>query len=326
MVKDLKILQREAARLRRENASLRRWVRRTGPGLDKMLARRGMRIRRTVPPHRLLPDVSAPTAVLDRLYALLHRYSFRLLLRDAIQSKGGFTADDLGGYCSPRAARRYLEELRGLEMVQEGPQGLFRLTRPSVNSFGETLEWFVAEILRREFFAEAVHGVAFRTAAPGGDFDVIACVEGLLLYVETKSSPPRGIEAGEMTGFLDRQEALAPHAALFLVDTHLRMGDKMVPILQDAMRARQGDGGSPPSRIVRLEREIFHVDHRLYLLNAARGITSNLRRCLLDHMRAERSVRGRNHPGGTDDTRRRSMRGAPICPGAGIACRGEDPA
>jgi hypothetical protein len=198
--------------------------------------------------------------------------------------------DDVGGYCSPRAVRGYLTTLRRWTLVREASPDAFQLTRAGVTSFGETLEWFVAEIFRREFFAEAIQGVSFRTPPPGGDFDVIALVEGLLVYVETKSSPPRSIEAGEVEGFLRRREILSPHLALFLVDTHLRMADKMAPILEERIGGTPRDSGLPLRRMRRLEREIFHVDHRIYLINSARGILSNLRCCFVDYLRWHTSV------------------------------------
>jgi len=250
-----------------------------------MLARRGLKAHRTVPPERILPDLLDPAAPLDEWYRLLHRYSFRLLLRDVIRGKEGFALEDVGRYCSPRAARSYLTTLCQWGLVREYPAGTFRLARAGVTSFGETLEWFVAEIFRREFFAEAIHGVSFRRSPPGGDFDVVASVEGLLVHVETKSSPPRSIEAEEVEGFLRRREVLAPHLAFFFVDTHLRMGDKLATILDERIGGAPRDSGLPLRRVHRLEREIFHADHRVYLVNSARGILSNLRCCWVDCLR-----------------------------------------
>ena len=281
----LAVLTRENREIRKEVASLRRWAAREGGGLQGMLQRRGLKIHRTAPRERMLVHSDDAAIVQDRVYELLHRYSCRLLLRDAIRVREGFRSEDLTTYCSTRAARAYCTTLRGIGLIVENPDGTLGLRQRSVTSFGETLEWFVAEILRREFYAEVVHGVSLRTPPPGGDFDVIAAMEGLLVYMETKSSPPRGIEAEEMAGFLERYRILAPHMALFLVDTHLRMWDKMVPILEELVGGVPRDSALELRKVQRLEREIFHWRHRIYVLNSSRGILSNLRCCFLDFLR-----------------------------------------
>jgi len=75
-------LQRENQRLRRKITSLERAALRSGGGLHGMLARRGLKPHRSVPPQRLLLDLRGRTGPLDEWYRLLHRYSFRLFLRD----------------------------------------------------------------------------------------------------------------------------------------------------------------------------------------------------------------------------------------------------
>jgi hypothetical protein len=282
---DPQAFQREIRRLQQRIASLESRLRRIGGGLHGMLKRRGLRVQRFVASNRLLLHPGLSHQDIDRFYRLLHRYSFRLLLRDVIRLRERFLAEDLTSYCSLQAARGYLTSLRGLGLIEQEASGLWRLTRPTVTSFGETLEWFVAEVLRREFFAEALESVSFRSPPPGGDYDVVAWVEGFLTFVEVKSSPPRGIEAEEVKGFLERREILSPHLALFLVDTHLRMKDKMIPIFEELLSGIPRDSEGPSKKMQRLEREIFHAGHRIYVLNASKGIQSNLRCCFMDHLR-----------------------------------------
>src|SRR5439155_128489 len=100
-----------------------------------------------------------------------------------------------------------------------------------------------------------------RHAAHGGDYDVLACVEGEVAYVETKSAPPRQIDQSEVGAFLDRVDTLRPDLALFLVDTQLRMKDKLVPMFAaEVDRRRLGWDAR------RLEREIWRVGPEVYLL------------------------------------------------------------
>ncbi len=276
--------------LSRRIASLERAVTRLGGDIHQMLWRRGLRLHRKVDPERLLLSHGMSPQAQEELYRLLHRYSFRLWLRDLIRLKSGTDLEVVCPYCSTSSSRRYMEALARMGLVEIGPGGEWRLLRDAVISFGETLEWFVAEIFRREFFAQVIHGASFRSPPPGGDFDVLAALEGFLVYVECKSSPPRGIEVEDVAGFLGRSHLLAPHLALFLVDTHLRMLDKMVPILEELLGGVPRDSGLPFQKVQRLEREIFHVGHRLYVLNSGRRLQGNLRCCILDFMRARRSA------------------------------------
>jgi hypothetical protein len=285
MGRECRSLQRQNQNLKREVAALQRRLAHLGGGLQGMLARRSMKAHRRVPAERFLVLPSMTDAQIDRFYRLLHRYSFRLLVRDVIRLRSAFSPEDLTAYCSARAARGYLTSLQGLGLVERGPTGGWHLVRRSVTSFGETLEWYVAEIFKREFLAEAVHSISFRALPPGGDFDVLAAMEGILVHVEVKSSPPRGIEAEEVRGFLQRRHSAAPHLALFLVDTHLRMRDKIAPIFDACLGGTPLESEGPLRKVQRLKNEIFQVGHRLYILNASRGILSNLKTCIGDFLR-----------------------------------------
>lgn len=257
-----------------------------------MLLRRGLRLHRSVPEEKLLVHRGMTADQLEDFYRLLHRYSFRLWLRDLIKLRHGGDAGEISAYCSREVSSGYLNTLARMGIVDVTEDGQWRLSREGVKSFGETLEWFVAQVLKREFFAQARYGVSFRTPPPGGDFDVLAAVEGSLVYIECKSSPPRGIEAEEVAGFLERCQILLPHAALFLVDTHLRMVDKIVPIVNDLLHKIKSTPSQGEGSVSRLQGEIFHIGHRIYILNTGRLLSTNLRTCLLDFMRHTRSALG----------------------------------
>jgi hypothetical protein len=120
----------------------------------------------------------------------------------------------------------------------------------------------------------------------GGDYDLITLVSGHLVYVEIKSSPPRGVEVQAVSAFLHRLEDLQPHMAVFLVDTELRMKDKIVPLFTEALASYE-----PRTRtasVSRLINEIFHIEHGIYLVNSRNGIYSNLRTCFRDFLQVSR--------------------------------------
>lgn len=232
----------------------------------------------------LLPDDTSEVRT-ERFYEHMRRYSFRLFLRDLIQFPHGESPAPLVRYCSERTVGSYLKSLSEMGIVDVRPDGGYRLCRGNIPSFGPTLEWYVCNIFRREFLAPALFNVRFRHTRHGGDYDVIALVAGHLAYVEVKSSPPRGVEIPAVAAFLKRLRDLRPHVAVFLVDTELRMRDKIVPLFEEATRKDPLERNLP---VVRLENEIFHIDHRIYLINSRKGIYSNLRRCFRDFMARER--------------------------------------
>jgi hypothetical protein len=212
----------------------------------------------------------------EEFYALLRRYSFRLLLRDVLVHRESFSLADLQKYCSADAARRYLVALRRARIVASRGRGRYKLTRSRVNSFGDTLEWLVATVLEREFLIPALWNARVEGLPGGGDCDVLACTEGRLIYVETKSAPPRRIDQKHVAAFFDRLEALRPDMAIFLDDTKLRMQDKLVKMFELEIARRLGD----PPVLERVEGEIFTIRKRVFLTNTQPDLVGAIGNCL----------------------------------------------
>jgi hypothetical protein len=270
-------LRQEVESLRRDVERLRRQLDRITPPLAVVLRRRGFPVYKKEPDDDLL----LPAAALrDRFYGLLSKYSFRLFLRDVIKYQDRFTADDLTRYATARTVRLYIDQLLQAGLAEPAAGG-YRLARRPVLSFGPTLEWYVAEVLRREFGAEVLRGVKFRRPKVGGDYDVLAKLDGSLLYAEVKSSPPKQIHDSEIAAFLERLDDLSPDLSLFLMDTELRMKDKIVPMFETELAKRN----SEPPPVVRLERELFHVRERLFIVNAKGSIAGNIAAAVSRHFR-----------------------------------------
>ena len=70
----------------------------------------------------------------------------------------------------------------------------------------------------------------------GGDYDLIAKVDGSILYMEIKSSPPKQIYQNEISAFFDRVADLSPEISIFFVDTELRMKDKIVLMFEEELK------------------------------------------------------------------------------------------
>lgn len=262
--------------LRREVRRLRETLNRLAPGITELLRRRGFRIYKKEPSDDLL--VPGPRR-LEAYYRMLHKYSFRLFLRDVIKQQDVFTPEHVARYATAEVTREYSDYLCAAGLASRRAGGY--VLRRQVKSFGETLEWYIAEICRREFGAEAVWGVKFRRPKVGGDYDVIARFDGSLWYLEVKSSPPKQIYDKEVRAFLDRVDDLMPETSVFFVDTELRMKDKIVPMFEAELSRRT----ATPPEVVRMEKELFQIRDRIFIINAKDSIVRNLEAVLNRHVR-----------------------------------------
>ncbi len=216
-------------------------------------------------------------------YKLMRRYSFRMLLREVLARAGEFRALDVQGYGSHGSTDRYLQALERIGLVKR-QRDSFTWRGQLPDSLGPTLEWFVAEVFRREFASEALYRVRLRGLRGGGDYDVITLWQGRLVYVETKAGPPKAVENTQVRAFLGRVEALAPEVAIFLMDTHLRMTDKMVPMFREEMAHRYGAPASACGPFT-VGRGVYHLGDRLFISNTKRGLDVHLLNCLRWYLR-----------------------------------------
>jgi len=270
LIEELTYLRAEVKRLRKE-------LDRQTTDLDTLLTQRGFRIYKKEP----TGDLLVPTKqYLSRYYRLLHKYSFRLFLRDVIKHQDRFGLEDVTRYATLFVTREYIDYLMTIKLIQKKTKG-YTLAKGPITSFGPTLEWYIAEIFKREFGAEAVWGVKFKRPNVGGDYDVIAKFDGSLISVEVKSSPPKQIYESEIAAFLDRAEDLAPTVAVFLMDTELRMKDKLVPMFEKELHQRY----DKPPKVLRMERELFQFNDRIFIVNAKESIIQNLEKVMSWHFR-----------------------------------------
>ena len=276
-------LAQDVRRLRDDLARLREDLMSGSDALDRKIKARGLQIHRMNPRDNLLIPSDATPEEESLFYHLLTHYSFRLFLRDVIRRKERMRAEDLVKYCSLSSVREYLASLVDLRIVQRTGRSTYQLRKDTIHSFGSTLEWFIAEMWRREFASPAYFGVRFRDTTSGGDYDVVALWEGYLVYVEIKSSPPRGIERGQIGSFFARIADLLPDVAFLFNDTQLRMRDKLVPMVQEHLVAYPDNRHQHPG-VERLVDELFQVGHRIYLVNSKKDALTNFAVCLRDFL------------------------------------------
>jgi hypothetical protein len=267
----------ELSRLRNENRRLRQALNIHTSPLEVLLRRRGFRVFNREPRDDLLLPSEE---FLDDYYLMLHRYSFRLFLRDVIKHQDLFRTEDVARYATADVTADYLRYLLSVGIIAEANGG-FRLAGGRIRSFGETLEWYVAEILKREFAFEAMWGVKFKRPRVGGDYDVLGKFNGSVIYIEVKSSPPKQVYQTEISAFLERVADLLPEVAVFFMDTELRMKDKIVPMFEDELAKKF----TLPPEVARIEKELFQIDNRIFIINSKDNVVSNIERALDKYFR-----------------------------------------
>jgi hypothetical protein len=245
-----------------------------------MLARRGFRpsiARLDVPfPENLEEEIA------EQLSELLGHYAFRLFLRGAIQKAERFAPEETTQYLERDQAKEFAEFLVGLGLAEQLARGCYRLSW-AAKSFGGTLEWYVARELQRRLGFDVASGVRLHARGVGGDLDVVAAAEGKLAYLELKSSPPKNLSVREVAAFLDRVSLLRPDVTLFVVDTALRLTDKVLPMLVAELEHRWCETKLAPRRLVR---ELWALTPHLYAVNGRPDLMANIGRAIAEGLRA----------------------------------------
>ncbi|MBN2318060.1 MAG: hypothetical protein JXR49_03250 [Acidobacteria bacterium] len=244
-----------------------------------MLVRRGFR------PESMKADLSFPEetddASADRFAGWFGHYGFRLFLRGAIRKQEGFLPLETTRYLTREQSGKYAEVLVELGMAEKIRAGRYRLTH-DVASFGAVLEWYVARELKRRFGFDVATGVRLHVPGGGGDLDVVAAAEGKLVYLELKSSPPRNLDADTAAAFWDRVLLLRPDLSLFVVDTALRLSDKILPMLVDAF-PEQESGRIRPKKI---GSRLWALTPHIYAVNGHRDLMANIGKAVAEGLRA----------------------------------------
>jgi hypothetical protein len=234
-----------------------------------MLVRRGFR------PEKTIGDVPFPPefddGIAEKFSEWLGHYAFRLFLRGAIQRPAGFRPAETTRYVKRHQSQKYAEILVDLGIAEKLPRGEYRLKCPA-NSFGSTLEWYVGHELARRFGFDVATRVKLHVPGIGGDLDIVAAAEGRFVYLELKSSPPRNLAQKEIAAFCDRLSVLRPDLSLFVVDTALRLSDKILPMFLEEF-PRHGFDISEKKRIAA---QLWALTPRIYLVNGSRDLMTNI--------------------------------------------------
>lgn len=283
MKEELEFIKKELRGLKQEIKEIKDQLEKKNIPIQDKLKIRGFIYLSGNPRENLVLPQNCDAEVEEQFYQLMKKYSFRIFLRDVLKSSNFIRIDSLTRFCSKETAEKYLKILAKYHLLEETAPACYQLKNPLISDLGDTLEWFVAKVLEREFYASASWGVKLRNTGVGGDYDVIASVEGLLIYVEVKSSPPKHVEMSEISAFLDRAESLKPDFSIFLEDTELRMKDKIVKMFEEVLEKRYGRETQKNHPVRRFLEELFQIDHRIFIINSRPDLVSNLGFCLKNY-------------------------------------------
>ncbi|MGB9627456.1 MAG: hypothetical protein ACPL6D_02235 [Thermodesulfobacteriota bacterium] len=252
--------------------------------VENRLKMRGIQVFRKNPVDRLFFPPGLSQSQKSQFYEMMKKYSFRLVLRDIIKHHDRFQIKDLIHYCSSKVVKGYCDRLYEMGTIEKNGRGEYHTRVFSLYSFGPTLEWFIAEMFKKEFASPALYGVSVKRTPSGGDYDVIASWNQRLVYVEVKSSPPKGVEQSEISTFFSRLEDLLPEVAILFNDTQLRMKDKLVVLFEEELERRYGEDSKRLYPVERLIEELFHIQHRIFIVNSKKDVVENFRICLKHYL------------------------------------------
>ena len=275
ILREIQSLKRKVQHLTQEIESIKAVFLEDPFSVERMLKMRGINIFRKNPTERLFFPPELSPSYKARFYEMMKKYSFRLVIRDMIKHQDRFRIQDLTHYCSPKVARGYCDLLCEIGAIIKNGRGRYRTRVSPLYSFGPTLEWFIAEMFKKELASPAIYGVSVKKTKSGGDYDVVASWNGRLVYVEVKSSPPKGVELSEISTFFSRIEDLLPEVAILFNDTQLRMKDKLVVMFEEELEKRHGREAKTLYPVERLIEELFHVQNHLFIVNSKKDVVEN---------------------------------------------------
>jgi len=284
-LREIQSLKKQVRSLTKEIESIKAASTEVSFPVEKMLNMRGIKLFRKNPIDRLFFPSDFSPLDKTRFYEMMKKYSFRLVLRDVIKYQDGFRIQDLTRYCSPKVVQGYCNLLCEMGAITRNGRGRYRTRISPLYSFGPTLEWFIAEMFQREFSSPAIYGVSVKNTPSGGDYDVMTSWNQRLVYVEVKSSPPKGVERSEISTFFSRMDDLLPEVAFFFNDTQLRMKDKLVVMFEEELERRYGRESKTLYPVKRLIEELFHVQNRIFIVNSKKGVVENFQYCLKHYLR-----------------------------------------
>lgn len=213
----------------------------------------------------------------------LRSYYFRRILQDTIKKKE-FSLDfisKLKEKWGGKVVEKYLNRLVQYEIFKK-ENSHFISNYKEIDNIGNTLEWYIGEILKKEFSIPVLSNIEIKNIKEGGDFDIFFLLLGNLSYLEIKSSPPNNISIEEIENFIKRVVSVGTKVSILFIDTTLNIKrniiDNMEFLLKRVKRVFIG-------KMIR--NGFYKVSKGLYVFNSKRSIEESIRIVIDDLLKEE---------------------------------------
>jgi len=183
--------------------------------IQNTLSRRGFDIKD-------IADTRDVIQTTDSFYKNLRSVSFRQILKVIYDADAGIDESEILKKLSNLTPNSLSSKIKALSddgcVIKDNSTNKY--SKAFGKDYARTFEWFICEVFKRELKGIASSGVKILNLRCGGDFDVIARLEDLLVYIECKSGSILNITKDEITNFLARYKELAPSFSILLIDTN----------------------------------------------------------------------------------------------------------
>ncbi len=237
------------------------------------LWRRGYHICECCPYERVVLPLQV--SLREEYFSFLGHYRFRRLLSDIIHSHNNGLIDlkKLFSRWNLEEIGEYWNLLLKTEIVKCIDK-YYYFSYPSIDNFGETIEWYISELLIKEFKIPSLWGIKIKEIRGGGDFDILGILEDKLIYIECKTSPPNNVRLRELWEFLRRREELKPKITIFFIDTTLKIERNIINNMKSLLDKRFSK--ELEKNILKLKEGVYSFDKKLYIMQSKGDLIRNL--------------------------------------------------
>jgi hypothetical protein len=213
----------------------------------------------------------------------LRSYYFRRILQDTIKKKefDDNFVNKLKKKWGEVVVERYLQKLLNYGILKKS-NSFYESKFKDIDNIGNTLEWYIGEILKREFSIPVVSNIEIKNLSDGGDFDIFFLLLGNLSYLEIKSSPPNNISIEELENFIKRVNGVGTKVSILFIDTTLNIKrniiDNMKFLLKRYKREFLG---------IMIRNGFYKVSKGIYVFNSKRSIEESIRIVINDLIKEE---------------------------------------
>ena len=149
-------------------------------------------------------------------------------------------------------------ESRTVDLRQRGRDGRGWAIDSAVETDedGVTFEWLVAHIVKNEMSGISSFGVRIADLEVGGDYDVLARLEDVIVFIECKTGTIGQISRADIDRFISRDGEISPNLSLFILDRN-GLTDDFCNMWGQAWGAR-GMGPLGPRKRSKRRRGVFY--------------------------------------------------------------------